>query len=524
MHIKLDEFYRSVLGCCGIKVTEDGQLLDDDNDPVVTKAGKQYYLPYKEVLKKPKGKQPYHPLNENYRKPESEAFNMTKTNLTMHANTCLVGIMSYLMGVGGDVDKCKLIKSTGLIEFFDGLDEIEIQTTDFFATKIFPRAIEANGVAAVFKIFVKKDGKIGDRDYKAIAKINFTLYDDICRALEEKGDYKILDGLKCRKKDLVIYKEIFERLIPNIDKPDTYMVGTDNKVFRLYNVLLKAIYPILAQINEYAELLEEDLGKTDDSTKTYNDLAWASLLEEIYKLTEEIERIPNQDDIAVEAKRLDVDESEVANVERSDRTSKREKKKAKNFIPPPRDEEEEEEEDDHRRRRYRDQIDDEDDEDDDDGSSLDDLIMGRRRGRDNRKKRHRHPDLEPDGWYDEDGNWVEENPRLLREKRRRRDDDRRRSRRQEYRGDLGYDPAPRRGRRDRYDDDYYDDDYDDYYDRRDRRRGRDRDDDDERRGPNDGYWDKEGYWVSYDDDRRGSRRGRSSSRQSRSSSFDSDIY
>lgn len=499
MNEKLERFYRSLLACAGLTVTEEGMILDEDGEPCKTKAGEERCLPYKEHLKSPKGKKPIHPLNEHYLKPDSEDLGWIKTNLTRSMNERVTCIMAYLLGVASDPDRGKEVKSTKLLEFYEDFPECDFQTADFFATKIYPKAIEKFGPAPFIKIFLKLDGSIGDRDYKAISKVTFTLYEDICRALDEKGDYKILDTVKCRKKDLLAYKAAFEHFLPGIEKPEDYMFGTDNKLFRFLNALLLPVYSINTQVNEYAGLLEDDFGATQDSTEAMADLDWADILPDLYDMVKEIEAIPNQDDIRADAiKRLEVSEEKVAGIDRESRKSTRKKEKEeekrRRYVP----EDDDEEEDRDRRRRHHD--DDDDDDDDDTQSELDDIVMGRRP----RKKTSRRDEEESYGYYDEYGDWIEENPRLIRQKRKKRSRRDREERRRGYSGDR-FNNTKRRSRRDRDDDD------DGYYDRYGEWVYYDDEDDDE-----DGYYDKRGRWHYYDDeddyedDRRRRRKKRSS--------------
>lgn len=309
LHPTMDKFYLSILDYAGMKV-ENG-IFVNKNEKIgdMTIDDRHLAMPYFDNMKNPENRMIFHPLNENYTNPETTQFNLFKRRLVLELNLRLSSLMVSLVGVAGDVKLQQRIKSSKLIEMVSSIGEVEIAVVESFLAAT-TASKKVNGEAFLFDIYLKKNGEINDTPYAAIGKLNFLMFNEVNRALKE-GDYKVF-GKKLSKKDLLPMDTLFRVVFPTIDDPNSYTEGTDNKVFRYLNILLKTSYQVAARMNEIADMLEELNEPALNLEEIRSNLDWVGCLEELYGMSSEIRLIPSQTDLLVEAKKMKLDESKAS--------------------------------------------------------------------------------------------------------------------------------------------------------------------------------------------------------------------
>lgn len=324
---KLEDFYLSILAYAGMTVEEGLVYQDtDDKTPIRLKNGNQLAIPYDELLDNPKGLGFFHPANENYKKPESEVFTLFKNHLVLNLNARLSMVMGLITHIAANPSLQKSIKSSETIKLLQEVGEVDASLETWVTDTLLSKAQEERGVAPFVNIFLKKDAEIGGTVYGAIGKVKFRLYEDVVEALDKQGkDYRIF-GSKARKKDLNALSNVLEAIFPSIHDESLWSEGTDNKIFRYLNVLLKASYLVSKRLNDIVVELGKDLKDNDLWEPLIANLDWADYLEDLYGMATEIRIIPNQDDILAEAiSRIDVDEGESVTAEAIDKSRARPK-------------------------------------------------------------------------------------------------------------------------------------------------------------------------------------------------------
>lgn len=320
----IEKFYLSILSYAGL-CYDDNIIKNTNNDfGPITIDGKYLTLPYFDNLKNPNGRMIFHPLNENYTNPENTVFNFYKKRLVLELNLKLSYIIINLITVASDVQMQQKIKSSKLINIISNIGETDMILIENFAN-VMRASKKINSESFLFDIFLKKNGEINGTPYAAIGKINFIAANEIAKSLEEKDrEYKVF-GYKLRKKDLLALLNIFNILFPDFGDKVKYMEGTDNKIFRYTNILLKTSYMIAERLNELCNLMEELKEPTLKLVDSYSDLDWVSTLEDLYGMANEIRLIPNQLDLSVESQhKLNVDESRSAIAEAAQSVSRTE--------------------------------------------------------------------------------------------------------------------------------------------------------------------------------------------------------
>lgn len=307
----INKFYHSILDYAGLKA-EDG-VITNINEKIgeITIDDKPLALPYFNILKNPNGKLIFHPLNENYTNPETSIFNFYKRRLTLEINTRLAALIVNLLTLASDVQMQQKVKSSKLVDIVSNMGEVDLSILESFMTAL-KSSRKNNNEAFILDIFLKKNGSIGDTPYPAIGKINFLMYNEISKSLEDKDrDYKVF-GYKLRKKDLLVFNNIFNIIFTDISQKDVYVEGTDNKIFRYLNILIKTSYLITNRINEIIKLLNAVKEPALNMDEFVFNHEWTKTLEDLYAMPAEIRIIPNQDDVRVESTKLRVNESKAA--------------------------------------------------------------------------------------------------------------------------------------------------------------------------------------------------------------------
>lgn len=309
LHPTMEKFYLAILDYAGMKV-ENG-IFVNKNDKIgdMTIDGRHLAMPYFDNLKNPENRLIFHPLNENYTSPETTVFNLFKKRLVLELNLRLSALMVSLVGVAGDVSLQQRIKSSKLIQMVSAIGEVDLSLVEGFLSMT-TASKKVNTEAFLFDIFLKKNGEINDTPYAAIGKVNFLLFNEINRAVKD-GDYKVY-GKKFNKKDLLPLDNLFRVIFPTIEDPNSYVEGTDNKIFRYLNILLKTSYQIASRMNEIVAMLEELNEPALNLDEIRSNLDWVDNLEELYGMATEIRLIPNQTDLSVEASKMKLDESKAS--------------------------------------------------------------------------------------------------------------------------------------------------------------------------------------------------------------------
>ena len=300
---RLEKFYTAILDYAGLDVKDKKIVSQNEALSGFSIDGKPLALPYMSVLRDPEGVHIFHPLNENYSNPENTAFSLYKRHLTLDLNMRLSAAMTQLLQVASDVLMQQKVKSSKMLEIISNLGDVDMSMVDHLV-EVFKRSMKENEEGYIFDVYLKKNGKIGETAYAAIGKVNFPLYKELQRALSEHGGQYKVYGYKVRKKDLLAYIAVIKAVLPAIDNPEEYVVGTDNKVFRYMEALLLATYPVGYRLKEIADLLREVPSAAILPEEIEPNLTWSDQIEEVRSMATEIRFIPDQTNPAVEAKHL----------------------------------------------------------------------------------------------------------------------------------------------------------------------------------------------------------------------------
>ena len=324
---KLSEMYRALAEYAGMGVTDEGGLvtLTSEPKPILNKSGKPYFLPYDDILNRPNGRVVFHILNENFVRPMGAALCDYKYNLLTELNLKLAMSLDIIMNVASLPANEQRLKSGNMIEFFKNIGEVELKIekgdkpTQPLMQKLFITAVKNEGNLCFMDIFLKRNGVVSGETFTASGEVNFILFKRIMKAITEKETK--LYGMTIRKKDLLVLERIMRVIFEDIENKDKYSVGVDNGLFSYLDALISACYMVTQRLNNVLVGIIEDRG--DDSgmiSEFLSDHTWAKLLPEVLGMKEDIQLIPNQDNIAEEV--TPVDDGKL-NIDRSKSVSMR---------------------------------------------------------------------------------------------------------------------------------------------------------------------------------------------------------
>ena len=307
----MEEFYLSILDYAGMELDPEENIINkSETIGPLTLDGKDITLPYFDSLKNPNGRTFFHLLNENYTTPETSMFLLYKRRLTLEINVRLSSLVVSLIKIASDPKIQQRIGKTELVKVISDIGEADHSIVEAFL-KMSKVSMKTNDEGFLVDFFLKKNGLVDDVPFAAIGKVNFKMYKEVNESLSETGGGYEVFGTKFRKKDLCTVSNVFTALFPDIDT-NNYTDGTDNKIFRYLNMLLKISYMIHVRINEIGEMIAELNDETLHADEIILKENWVDKLETLYGMAGIIRAIPNQTDLSSEAKRLKLDESKAA--------------------------------------------------------------------------------------------------------------------------------------------------------------------------------------------------------------------
>lgn len=294
----LEKFYSSILDYSGLVYKDD--IIQNKNERLgeFSIEGKFIALPYQSNLKNPNNRVMFHLLNENFIKPDNPIFNLYKKRLICEVNLKLVQLFTTLSHISVSVELQSKITDVTLLEFLSEIKDVDMVFVENLV-KIVKYSKEVNEESFFIDLFLKKNGDVNGTPYAAIGKVNFLLYEEVKRAMSfSDKEYRIFN-CKVRKKDVNILFSLFNIIFPQIEDKEAYIDGTDNKVFRYLNMLLKTAYMVTSRVNELVDSLETIKDETLDIADMRFNHDWVDLLEELYGMTNVIRMIPNQTDLTM---------------------------------------------------------------------------------------------------------------------------------------------------------------------------------------------------------------------------------
>lgn len=182
----------------------------------------------------------FHPLCENVLLGESPVLQELRY-LTMESlQEIIVNTISSILKISQDPQAVKSLSPSQVewLKCTNGADATTIKNFQSLA-----RRFEVRGSKyRVISLFFQRGQELNGETYKRVAVVNFNLYEELDKS-------NIVYGVKLRKSDVSVLKTILETIFDKIDEADEYSVGSNSVLSPYFDVLLKAHYGLLKQLN-----------------------------------------------------------------------------------------------------------------------------------------------------------------------------------------------------------------------------------------------------------------------------------
>ena len=303
------DFYKQVIENVGLAVDDEGYIYNSDEDDkvMITNDGKPMVLPTREHIKNIYtqnedgemviSKSLFNPLNEDVVKGDSPSFKKLKIFIERR-----LGHVFYLVGKGLLIlaDNKNLQRKTSLeinkwlASFSEangkGVKSVVDGKTLEAWDKIYSNSLKKTG--GMFNIIVKKQGKYESEVYNRLAVLGSDVYDELVELDKEGTVYDV----KIRNKDIVVFKNLFEYLLPDLDDNGTVNVGSNDDICPAFITLMTMYVKLRVKWNKVVNHIK-DVDKTLESSCHVDNLITIRELEDLDMYTSDLKTIPNEIDL-----------------------------------------------------------------------------------------------------------------------------------------------------------------------------------------------------------------------------------
>lgn len=249
---ELLEFYRKFLeNGLGRTIDEDGtinlEVPSKDNPqkvivrPDVVKE-KRLVLPTEKRLRGNtaswEGFIAFHPLCESLARGESPVLQWTRETVVKRLNMIVGMCLLELAQIAASNDK---ELSPDMARVLSPLKDMKADSPEHFS-ELIAKAIQASPSALV-NIYLKRDGKLEDQNYRRVATVSFPLLEKLMEN-EDK-----IHGVKLRKADRKNLIELYNIVFPRAEIEHSYSTGSNTDVAPYFTALLTAFELLVRSTN-----------------------------------------------------------------------------------------------------------------------------------------------------------------------------------------------------------------------------------------------------------------------------------
>lgn len=155
------------------------------------------------------------------------------------------------------------------------------------------REICTNGVkegAKLVGLHVKRQGDFGGVQYNSLSTLEFPLF-EVLSGLDTSEDNKV-NGVKLRNKDLILFRTIFQHILPKLEDDFTYRVGSNHKEYPAFISLTRAYCHVIKPMKAMMKILEPIANNDLDVLSFDVNIEDNDLEKTLDKIDKEIKNIP----------------------------------------------------------------------------------------------------------------------------------------------------------------------------------------------------------------------------------------
>jgi hypothetical protein len=299
------DFYEAILKLGAFTVGDDGLVsstLSGEKTPANIKVDghpKRLCLPTDAILKSNQWDNliAFHPLNENLflARGESRVIEYLRKAFNYRMNVVLHLLFREALVLASSPALHKSVNSTqmGLLTALKDADEKTLSNWERIADTLSVTNTRDN----IASLYLKKQGNVGDVKYARIGVWSFPLYEALTKSQGE------VQGVKVRKKDLEVFKRLYEYIIPSLHDPLYYQVGSNSTSAPYLDALLKVMWKLAEPVNAYTDTMfggktylpEKDRKDIHEYAYFSND--WLSASGDLSQFEKYVRLIPIQDGV-----------------------------------------------------------------------------------------------------------------------------------------------------------------------------------------------------------------------------------
>lgn len=314
--MKANDFLKEVVKSVGLHVGPEGEIIamlpsgdgEYESEPVLSKNGYPFLLPTNSNLQRlvkveKDGKVvleslPFNPILEDDIGRETEAFKALsrRIQVMIALETYEVGFM--LINVAKN-DKLINTKGVRVEKFLTSLGKHittkNMKIVDETTGKNFIELIKSSKLPEnkkLVQIMIKKRGEINGKIYPVVASVYMSLMDELLKL--DGNEDTVFNGVKLRKKDVVVFQEIFKALFPMVDSEMVYRVPSSRDDYPMFDSIYRMYLDIMTKHGEIANKLSEI--KDDDFDPVTANISFSSKDIDgiLTAISKEISRIPTE--------------------------------------------------------------------------------------------------------------------------------------------------------------------------------------------------------------------------------------
>lgn len=306
----LIEFYKKVLTSLGLVVENDYIYVKDTKGnkiPLISEQ-KQMVLPTRKQLNSlleededgevKVTKLPYNPLNEDVVKGDTESLKKTKLIVERQIGHGIAAVGELLLKLASNpafqkktnmeinkfltsISEAKNANIKQLVDDTSIAKWIEIYKNSLQKTK------------GMVNIYLKKSGVSSGVKYHRLAVMDSEVYNEIKEATKDSEVY----GVKLRNKDIVIFRLIFEYLLPEMNSEGCVELGSNDNESPAFVALYRLYLQTYTKLNRVATLIKNVDMETADSVIKELPIEEDDLLS-LNMFKQELCLIPNENDLS----------------------------------------------------------------------------------------------------------------------------------------------------------------------------------------------------------------------------------
>lgn len=312
----LMDVYKSMLGTVGMDVTSDGYVRmsigEGEYLPVTGQDGKSVVIPLPERLRDPNigNLEVFHLLSENSKVNNSSDL-MTRYRhwLINRYNLAIAGLGGVLLGIAADGERTKRLRPDQQ-DFLALVVDADVTSLQTFS-KIADICSKPSQVQKVFMSMYLRQAavnKLDKKSYHRVATVTFPFFEELKKLDEEateakkapKGQKKqkvenVIFDVPIRIKDRAIFMGLMHYLIPGLDQPHAYDLGSNSNIAPSIDALMRAFYPLAKHLNEIVIAFKGVDNEIDRALEEIEfDLDWMDGFQNLDALWPQIRMTPNQ--------------------------------------------------------------------------------------------------------------------------------------------------------------------------------------------------------------------------------------